>query len=276
MRPREFATVSPTFYRDLRLGDFLISHERYRGLFAAEHAHPEFQIQVFLKGRIHVAVGQQRHLLGPGNLLVMPAGLVHCSSHLDDQLELLNVMVPAGWLDLQARDLGRPALPTDRARVTLDPFLRALAQRLTAGLTTRGPALDRLMTAGLELIALSIVGSTDEALESAGDPRIDQAVARILADCSGPLTIESLANEAAMTPRHFDRCFKEALGVSPKRFILATRIRVSRELLARTGLSITEIAQEVGFGDATHFIRTFKAAVGATPGAYRLRPGEPG
>lgn len=275
MRPRDFATVSPTFYKERAIGPFLVSHERYRGLFAGEHAHAETQIQVFLKGRIHLQVGESRQLVGPGSVLVMPAGTVHGALHLDDDLELVNVLAPADWLVTLAREI-EAVEPTDH-RTLADPFLWALAQRLTHAVDAGGPAAERVLSAGLELIGITL--AAPPARESQGrpqggphgdqDPRIVRAVDRILRDYAEPLSVEAMAAAAAMTPRHFNRCFKAAVGVSPKRFILATRIRVARELLERSRSTVTEIAQDVGFSDATHFIRTFREAVGETPTAYR-------
>ena len=47
------------------------------------------------------------------------------------------------------------------------------------------------------------------------------------------------------------------------------RIKSSYGLLSETTMSIAEIAQEVGFGEAKTFCRVFKNIAGITPGEYR-------
>ena len=48
------------------------------------------------------------------------------------------------------------------------------------------------------------------------------------------------------------------------------RVEESKALLLNSTLSLTEIAIKCGFADQSHFTRSFAAAVGATPGRWRL------
>ena len=57
--------------------------------------------------------------------------------------------------------------------------------------------------------------------------------------------------------------------MSPSDYIRHTRLNAAKTLLTTTDRRITEIAQETGFFDHAHFIRTFKAATGISPAKYR-------
>jgi AraC-like DNA-binding protein len=48
-----------------------------------------------------------------------------------------------------------------------------------------------------------------------------------------------------------------------------TRLAAAARALADTEEPITDVAANVGFGDLSSFIRTFRAAAGASPGAFR-------
>jgi AraC family transcriptional regulator len=83
------------------------------------------------------------------------------------------------------------------------------------------------------------------------------------------ITVEELADKAAMSPFHFSRLFKETIGQSPGQFVMAMRIERARKLLSSPRLALGEVALRCGFADQAHFSRAFKQAAGASPGAYR-------
>jgi AraC family transcriptional regulator len=101
------------------------------------------------------------------------------------------------------------------------------------------------------------------------DAGVLRVVEVMLRDYWRDLTVAELAGQVGITPRHFDRRFRAAIGVTPKQFLIDVRLRVARDLLASTDRTVTEIALDVGFQQASHFIRTFHRAVGLPPAAYR-------
>lgn len=81
--------------------------------------------------------------------------------------------------------------------------------------------------------------------------------------------IEDLARRARMTPRTFFRRFKAATGLSPYEWTLRERLRVARELLESTDVSIDQIAFRIGFGAADTLRHHFQRVVRTTPSEYR-------
>lgn len=55
----------------------------------------------------------------------------------------------------------------------------------------------------------------------------------------------------------------------PVEYLILTRINAARDLLETTDRTISDIAQEVGFYDHSHFVRHFKHIRGCTPNQYR-------
>ena len=84
-----------------------------------------------------------------------------------------------------------------------------------------------------------------------------------------PLTIEAIAREANMTPRHFARRFQAELGTAPLRWLLHERVRLAQRLLEQTDLPIQRIAERAGFGSAIALRRHFAREAGTTPLEYR-------
>ncbi len=81
-------------------------------------------------------------------------------------------------------------------------------------------------------------------------------------------TVEDMANFCDMNIEHFRRIFKKYLGILPKAYLDRLKINKAAEMLfgnARIG----DIAAALGYRDAYHFSRRFKAITGMSPSEYR-------
>lgn len=85
-----------------------------------------------------------------------------------------------------------------------------------------------------------------------------------------PLSISRIADSLGVSRRQLERHFSEQLGITPGEADKQIRISHARHLLASTDRSISEVAAETGFCDASHFIRVFKASENAAPAAWRM------
>ena len=83
------------------------------------------------------------------------------------------------------------------------------------------------------------------------------------------LTLSDLAGVACLSPYHFSRSFKEAVGVGPQRYVMQRRLERAKTLVRRSSQPLAAIAQEVGFVDQSHLTSIFRREIGMTPGRYR-------
>ena len=83
------------------------------------------------------------------------------------------------------------------------------------------------------------------------------------------MSIETLANEACLSPFHFARAFKAATGTAPHRYLTDRRIDRARSLIFDGQMPLAAISEVCGFSSQAHFTRWFKRIVGVTPGVYR-------
>lgn len=70
-------------------------------------------------------------------------------------------------------------------------------------------------------------------------------------------------------PFYISQMLKKKLGVTLRQYIIAYRLKSAKNMLRYTAKTITEIAQETGFTDASYFTKSFKAAFDLTPKDYR-------
>jgi AraC-like DNA-binding protein len=82
-------------------------------------------------------------------------------------------------------------------------------------------------------------------------------------------SLDELSDIAGYSPFHFARLFKSTVGVSPHQYLTKERIQRSQFILARSDISITKIATDLGFDSSSHFAATFRQVVGVTPSAFR-------
>ncbi|WP_202945112.1 GlxA family transcriptional regulator [Methylomonas methanica] len=86
-----------------------------------------------------------------------------------------------------------------------------------------------------------------------------------------PMTVEMLADKAAMSQRNFARVFAAETGRTPARYLEEIRIEKAIGLLEETKMPMKSIAQKAGFSCIEQFRRTFKRHLGIPPQAYRER-----
>jgi len=83
------------------------------------------------------------------------------------------------------------------------------------------------------------------------------------------IDLDDAADRAGVSPFHFLRVFSAVLGVTPHQYLLRSRLRHAARRLADDDSPITEIAYDVGFGDLSNFVRTFRRAAGTSPQKFR-------
>lgn len=83
------------------------------------------------------------------------------------------------------------------------------------------------------------------------------------------ITLEDIANSAAISSRECLRCFNLCLRETPIEYLTNHRVNMAKELLKNTNKSITDIAFETGFSNAAYFTKVFKQIRQITPKEYR-------
>ncbi len=103
------------------------------------------------------------------------------------------------------------------------------------------------------------------------DPLVARALGLMRERMAGLADAADLVQALGVPRRTLEVRFRKALGSSPARELLRTRIQMAGELLATTALSIKEIAYLVGFSEPRMLSRCFLQVTGERPTDYRQR-----
>lgn len=86
---------------------------------------------------------------------------------------------------------------------------------------------------------------------------------------SGLPQVRYFADKVCLSSNYFGDLIKKESGMTAQEYIQNKIINVSKEWVASTNLTVSQIAYELGFQYSQHFSRAFKKNVGCTPLEYR-------
>ncbi|WPB57157.1 AraC family transcriptional regulator [Xylophilus sp. GOD-11R] len=238
-------------------------------------------VNLILRGSKTMTVGDQTLHYNPASYFVMsvdlPAiGTVRPSASGEPYLAVALTLQPAVISALMA-DLPECA---DKTRTKTEAGFSVAS--VTADLMDAWVRMLRLMERPADIPALAPVyereilyrvlqgpqGSMlrDIAIPDSAIARITLAIQRIRRDFAEPLTVEALAQLAAMSVSAFHRHFKSVTALSPLQYQKQVRLLKARTLLVGGGKSVTSAAFEVGYESPTQFSREYARAFGLPPG----------
>jgi transcriptional regulator GlxA family with amidase domain len=110
-------------------------------------------------------------------------------------------------------------------------------------------------------------------LTPGADPRILKAMEAIHSKPGIAWTIPRLAAIAGMSRTLFIERFTSTLGMPPGRYVMKTRAVIANHLLRDGVLNLAQIAQRLGYSDATAFSRAYRGWTGMAPSTVRKAPG---
>lgn len=86
---------------------------------------------------------------------------------------------------------------------------------------------------------------------------------------SAQIHVSEVADSFKMGVRSLNRRFRLATNTAPLQYLQEIRISHAKELLKKSNLSVSEVADKVGYQDASYFAGLFKKLNAVTPNEYR-------
>ncbi len=257
---------------------------RHRGEQFPCHFHPECELTAILSGEMYYRAHDTEYLLRAGDAVFVNANVMHagrsCNGAECTYLPINfwpifvsgheNSLIDKKYVEPIREDL----FPCAVLRADQEADRPALA--LVAEIV-------RLMGAreeGWELLTKSAICRLWYFLyivsKERGAPRVDagvdavkRAIFFIEAHYSEKLTLNDLAGASRLSRSEFCRTFHRFTGRTAFSYLQHERIRRSLALLEDRALSVTDVAMQVGFSNASYYAEIFRRYMGISPLAYR-------
>ena len=241
-----------------------------------KHYHENcFEFTYISKGSIHFSVNDKGYNLSGGDLFIVNPNEVHDT---DAHPMSLHSMF---WVQLDVSDPKRFLFLAEDVAVSLIARLTTLGMRVVQLDEDKAHSIlsqvfsnlcspsqhQRDMGAILLIYFLYFVIESAFRLRFNLQPDIGRVANHILDHLSEELTMEGLARIANMSVSHFKQKFKSQMGLPPREFINAERVRAAEGMLLE-GFSVVDTAMELGFSSSNYFAVVFRRHLGCSPSEF--------
>lgn len=254
------------------------------------HYHDCVELIYMERGEMRVFYGGKWLSLTAGEMIVFPPGRIHCTSCRDAEAEKLVIGFEISVITSAstAEQLCPYTIPF--YSYSLDPYIHfSKSEAEKTGcypllcafedcLQEKKAAYPLAAKGYLLLLYTRLYRSWQEqGLELPDgdrDPLIWEILQRIQTNYASPLSPYEIADKLHISYSWLNTILNRSLHMSFHTMLNSVRLREAEKMLLTTVESMTEIAQQTGFGDSSYFIRQFKKTYGCTPLQYRLRSQE--
>jgi AraC family transcriptional regulator len=168
---------------------------------------------------------------------------------------------------------GRAGVPFTHGPADSGSYLR---QRLVAHHAAHSPEPDPLLVEEeLTRAVAAVVAAAFHAhrrpppsARRGADP-VDGARAMLAARYGERLSLDDIAREVHVSPFHLAHRFRARTGVGLHGYRTHLRLREALRRIAEPGISLTDLALELGFASHSHFTDTFRRTFGRPPSEVR-------
>jgi AraC-like DNA-binding protein len=247
------------------------------------HIHPEYELYYLFSGQRSYFIKDRSYPVQAGDLVFIRSGEVHKTTDVGvPEHERILIYFKEHYFRSMTPELGQllstpfqSSAPVLRLpmheRLQIESILFALMEELMH--TPPGYEL-AVQHAAAELLlrtARYLKKNETAPLEhvSPMHEKISEIVRYINDHYAEPLQLPALSELFYVSPSHLSRKFKEITGFSFTDYVNLKRIKEAQRLLQQTNLSITDISEQVGFENFSHFGKMFKKITKQSARDYR-------
>jgi AraC-like DNA-binding protein/mannose-6-phosphate isomerase-like protein (cupin superfamily) len=239
------------------------------------HFHIDYHIGLVTDGVQRQTFRGKSVLLGPGRISLMPPGEIHDGINEGDEAYTLRTFrlssdLLAGITEEIAVKRGDFELG---GTMVEDSMLAAQLLRLHDAMGSSNDSMAMaVQSQWLTLFELLLSRSREvvprEETGSLSPMQWQRVRDYCFAHLGEKISLDELAAVCGLGRFHFLRQFKQTIGMTPHAWLVRLRLEQACSLLARSAVTIADVAQGLGFYDQSHFNRAFRQAFGVAPSNY--------
>ena len=249
-----------------------VASARYGGDWhSVPHTHNHMELFFIIGGKGQFLIEDQLHPVDVNNLVIINPNVVHTEVSLNAQpLEYIVLGIDGIQLATSNTSDGQFSILDHYESAEISGCLRNILREMEQ----KNTGYEDVCQAYMEILIIRLMRSTALSVSAESQAisanRQCSAVRRYIdLHFKEALTLEQLAEEGHMNKYYLSHAFKREYGISPINYMISKRIEESKYLLAETDLSMSQIAQLLGFSSLSYFSQVFHRTQAVSPKEYR-------
>lgn len=196
----------------------------------------------------------------PGQIMFFHAGETH---------QCINKLFPARNVNLEIEPAFLSENGLTEAAVNLSVLKNPNSKFVMLKVYKELLAADAFSGSSVKMLLLYLICANPKTESGKGHPCWVELVKELLHDrWNGQLSLKDLSQATGVHPVTISKFFPKYFSCTFGEYMRRLKIDKSLQLIKTSPVSLTEIAQECGFSDQSHFTRTFKQLTGFLPSQY--------
>ena len=235
------------------------------------HTHNHAELFYIVGGKGQFLIEDQLYPVNTNHLVIINPNVTHTEVSLNAQpLEYIVLGIDGVELSIDNTSNGQFCILDHFESMDITSCLRNILREMEL----KQPGYEDICQAFMEILIIRLMRSTGlsvptEPQNNVGNHQCAAVRRYIDHHFKESLTLDQLAEEAHMNKFYLSHAFKREYGVSPINYMISRRLEESKYLLAETDLSMSQIAQLLGFSSLSYFSQVFHRTQEITPMEYR-------
>ena len=249
-----------------------VASARYGGDWhSVPHTHNHLELFYIVGGKGQFLIQDQLYSVNPNNLVVINPNVIHTEVSLNAQpLEYIVLGIEGIELATNESSNGQFNILDHFESVEISSCLRNILREMEQ----KNTGYEDVCQAYMEILIIRLMRNIALAVPTesqvvSGNRQCASVKRYIDLHFKEALTLEQLAEDAHMNKYYLSHAFKREYGISPINYMITKRIEESKYLLAETDLSMSQIAQLLGFSSLSYFSQVFHRTQSVSPKEYR-------
>lgn len=235
------------------------------------HTHNHIELFYITGGNGQFLIEDHLYPVNANHLIIINPNVTHTEVSLNAQpLEYIVLGIEGIELAISDNSNGRFCILDHFESAEIHGCLRNILREMEM----KNTGYEDICQAFMEILIIRLMRSTNLAVPA--EPQVitgnkQCAAVRRYIDLhfKEPLSLDQLAEEAHMNKYYLSHAFKREYGVSPINYMIGKRLDESKYLLSETDLSMSQIAQLLGFSSLSYFSQVFRRTQSVTPMEFR-------
>ena len=249
----------------------------------ALHKHSFFELVYILSGQCVQRLGAEQSLIKAGDYFIIDTGSEH-SYQKTEGLEIINCLFMPDYIDRALSDCPTLAdlLSNKILRFGVPVDIKAADRIFHDDDGTVGRLMHKMLkeyekaaTGYMELLrcyltqALVIAVRASEQIKPHLHPATQGVIDYLHRHYAEPLSLDAIGKQTGYTAPYISGVFSRDMGMTVRSFLQRLRIEKACSLMDKTDLTLSQIAQQVGYTDSKHFADLFRRHKDMSPKAYK-------